>query len=555
MKANENYRYHVAEQHAKNLLELDENASTQVPSEDAKAHLLYALALEGQIVLGQTSRDRVAFVGVRGEKETEGWPMSVEDGAILEYETALELMDKNAPELMDEKARNERMRDDILAAMRLAGLYQKASRKTIDISEQLRKLIDSHKSIETQPAANRPDDPDPRSRNSAAEKDRFVAFLKAHRVAKRLADLYEGSRKNSDIATEVLDRLRDVHDTVEVRIARHSFFNGIGDPQTATADLEQAILLDPENLALILTAAENALRSNSAGTSDPHFWLDQVPRLSRDDPRVLTVQGMVEYTKQKYEAALASWRKGLLANPSDVGLSQRLALVLLELGRDEEAAKIVAQYRRLVASKTDPVLQFLEGIQDEHAGRFSRAIDSLESARGRLPESFQVHVHLILARCQEKQGDYAGAAKTYRAALGFDPKSLVLRQFYGRLLLATQPEEATKEFEQGLKFSPDQPALLISLAEARLQQQKLLPQRQRNWADFDAVFKRANAVSPSSIALDLLYAERLAAAARVDQAISFLREAVAKNPKVPSLRADWPTISAVRDGWTRHWRS
>ena len=68
-KANETYRYHAAEQHAKNLLELDENASTQSPSEDAKAHLLYALALEGQIVLGQTSRDRVAFVAVQGEKE------------------------------------------------------------------------------------------------------------------------------------------------------------------------------------------------------------------------------------------------------------------------------------------------------------------------------------------------------------------------------------------------------------------------------------------------------------------------------------------------------
>jgi len=27
---------------------------------------------------------------------------------------------------------------------------------------------------------------------------------------------------------------------------------------------------------------------------------------------------MVEYTEQKYEAALATWRKGLKANPSDM---------------------------------------------------------------------------------------------------------------------------------------------------------------------------------------------------------------------------------------------
>ena len=151
--AAKHYRYHVAELHAKNLLELlDEERLGQAPVEDANAHLLYALALEGQIVPGQTSGDRVAFVAVQreeneqGEKENEGWEVSVEDGAILEYENALELMDKNAPERMDEKARNERMRDDILAAMRLAGLYQKASRKTIDISEQLRKLIAPPKS-------------------------------------------------------------------------------------------------------------------------------------------------------------------------------------------------------------------------------------------------------------------------------------------------------------------------------------------------------------------------------------------------------------------------
>ena len=329
-----------------------------------------------------------------------------------------------------------------------------------------------------------------------------------------------------------------------MRTSRYSFFNSIGDSRSATAELEQAILLDPENLVLILTAAEYAMRLGSAGTAEPHFWLDQVPRLARNDLRVLTVQGLVEYSEQKYEEALATWRKGRKANPSDIGLSQRLALILLELGRDDEAATIVAEYRRLV-DKTDPVLRFLEAVQDEHVGRFSRAIESLESVRGRLPESFQTHVHLILARCQEKQGDPAGAAKTYRAALGFDPKSLVLRQFLGRLLLATQPAEAAREFEQGLVSNPNQPALLLSLAEARLQQQRELPQGQRNWADFDAVFKRAAAVVPSSIELVRLRAERLAAEARIDKAISFLQEVIAKlTEDVVKLRE---TVAKLRE--------
>ena len=376
VKVNNSLRYNAAELHAKNLLELDEKAPAQPFSEDAKAHLLYAVALEGQIVPGQTSRERVAFVAVRGEKGNEGWEVSVADGAILEYENALELnalklMDKKALECMDEKARNEQMRDFRVGAIRLAGLYQKASRKAPDVTEQLKKLIiDTYKPIETQPEANRPDDAGPKSKNSPVENETFVGFLRAHSAARRLADIYQGSRKNIDIAKEVLDRLLEVLDSVEVRTARFAFFNSIGDRRNATAELEQAILLDPEDLVLILMAAENAMRLGSVGTFEPHFWLDQVPRLSRDDPRVLTVQGMVEYTAQKSEAALATWRKGLVASPSDVGLSQRLALVLLELGRDEEAAKIIAQYRRLVVSKSDPVLQFLEGIRRRARGAF-----------------------------------------------------------------------------------------------------------------------------------------------------------------------------------------
>ena len=162
------------------------------------------MALEGQIVPGQTRSERVAFVGVRGEKENEGWKVSVEDGAILEYENALELMDKKALERMDEKARNERMRDDIVAAMRLAGLYQKASRKTTDITEQLKNLIEPPKS-KPKSKDSKGDDDKTDETFVAIDNETFVGFLKAHSAAKRLADLYQGSRKNTDIAKEVLD--------------------------------------------------------------------------------------------------------------------------------------------------------------------------------------------------------------------------------------------------------------------------------------------------------------------------------------------------------------
>ena len=96
-------------------------------------------------------------------------------------------------------------------------------------------------------------------------------------------------------------------DSVEVRSVRYTFFNSIGDSQAAAAELEQAVLLDPENLEIILMAAENTLRSGSGDTFEPHFWLDQVPRSSRNDPRVLMLQGMVEYPSK---STTRRWRPG-----------------------------------------------------------------------------------------------------------------------------------------------------------------------------------------------------------------------------------------------------
>jgi tetratricopeptide (TPR) repeat protein len=524
------YKYLTAQEHAYNLLK--ENAEAKTPIEKARAaevHQLYALALEGQIVRGET--ERKVPVTLRGEETSEHWTVTVEDGAILEFENALELQP-----------------GDVNTAWHLAGLYQKASRTNTDIVTELENLL------ETLPAGKRPKalddllkasssarrlaDLDPKSKNWPVVKETYIGLLKTHSAARRLADLYQGTRKNADIAEEVLDRLRAANDSVDVRRIRYAFFSILGNARAAAAELEEAILLDPENLDLVLLAAENARLSGSGGTYDPHFWLDQVPKSLRDNPRVLLVQGLIEYSEQNYEAALASWRKGLdQTNDADVGLlSRQLALVLLDLNRDDEAAKVIEQYRRLVPDPdTDPVLHFLEGIQDERAGRYSRAIERLERARDRLPQGLQTSVALTLARCQERQGDHAEAEKTYRTALRLDPSSVPLRQSLGRLLLDTQPQETIRELEQGLEFSRNHPGLLLNLAEARLQQQKALPPKQRNWADFDAVFNRAAAVVPSSLALTLLQAERLAADDRLAEAIKQLREAFERNPKSAEL--------------------
>ena len=166
--------------------------------------------------------------------------------------------------------------------------------------------------------------------------------------------------------------------------------------------MEEAILLDPENLTLILVAAENAIRLGP-GTR-PHFWLAQVPRSLRDDSRVLTVQGMVQYTEQNFKAGLATWRKGLDANPTDVGLRQRLALVLLDLGRDDEADTIIKRYRELVDNKKIRYSGSWRRSRTSTQGVSAPRSRNWRRCAGQLPESFQTHVHLILRVARRSRG-------------------------------------------------------------------------------------------------------------------------------------------------------
>jgi len=350
-----------------------------------------------------------------------------------------------------------------------------------------------------------------------------------------LAELYQ-KLKDPVAAKAVLDGLLKAYtNLVDVHRIRSVFFKNNGDIRAAADELDAAAKLAPGDLEIILMATENALRLDPGGIEEARRWLEKVPEQSRNDPRVFRMQGMVEYTMQDFDAAIRTWRKGLeLSNAANAELIQWIALTQLELGRDDEAATFVTQYRRLVGDE-DPILRLLEGMQDQHEGRYSRAIERLEWARARLPESQQPFVSQCLGDCQEKQGNLEEAEKMYRIALQLDPKSLILRRRLSRLLLARRPEEAAREIEQGLVSHPHQPDLLIALAQVKFREQRARAPERRNWSDFDEVIKRATAVVPQNTALILLHAERLALDAGLDQAAMFLKEVVEKTPQSPEL--------------------
>jgi tetratricopeptide (TPR) repeat protein len=429
-----NLRYYAAELRTDQLL--DPRARPRV--DDAEAHRLRGMALEGQIFAGQTIRN------VAGKPS-----IDLLQGAIEEYEAAL----KRDP-------------GDLVAAQHLAGLFQQ-------------------------------------------------------------------SRKDTAAALRVLDGLVKARpDSVEVRLYRHNFFKFIGNERAAADEMKEAVRLAPDNLLVILMAAEGALNGVAKDTAEARRWLDKIPETARNDLRVIKMRGIVAYSEGHTAEAIEIWRKGLeLVNGSDPDLHWQLANALLELGRDDEARSEVVQYQRFVDAN-DPILRFLQAIQDEHAGQYSRATERLESLRDqRGLENRQPMIRLALGRCQEKQGYRDDAEATYRSALQIAPNLLILRLSIIRILLATRPDEAVKEIEEGLAISPNNPALLVTLAEARLREQTTRPPNRRNWASFEAAFQRAAAAAPQSPAIDLVRAERVALDGAIDQAVTHLREAVRKAPR------------------------
>jgi cellulose synthase operon protein C len=315
-----------------------------------------------------------------------------------------------------------------------------------------------------------------------------------------------------------------------VRLVRYHFFKSIHENQAANDEIEAAVKLAPKDLSVILVAANDALQSNDKGVARARRWLDTIPENQRGDLRVLKMRGVIDVAEGHLEAAVDTWRKGLeQSDGSDPELSWHLAYALLQLGRDDEAGKLVSQYRRLVGD-ANPTLKFLEAIQDEHAGRFILAIESLQSARDKLGPELQEAVCLALGRCQEKQKDEAEAEKTYRAALQVAPNSTALRVALAHLLLAARPAEAEREIMSGLAAIPDDPALLVILAQAKLLEQMNRTPERRNWADFDAAFARAAAAAPHNPMLALMHSERLAKDGDLNRAVAFLKEAAGEDP-------------------------
>jgi tetratricopeptide (TPR) repeat protein len=365
-------------------------------------------------------------------------------------------------------------------------------------------------------------------------------------AADRLARLYQERLNDPARAEQVLaDLIKAVPNSVEARLNRHRLFVKIHKQAEAATELEEAAKLAHEGRQLVdvlVTSAEFALKRGDAEAARKH--LERVPEKFRENIQVLMIRGLIDFDAEQPDEAIDAWRRGLeVASGTDAEMTWWLAYALLQMNRVADAAPLIEQYQRF-ASDDAPLLRFLEALYDERSGRPARAVETLESIRQRIL-GFEGLIWLARGRCHEALWNEPRAIESYNHALSIDPSSVIARLAIAKLKLRKQPDDAVAEIDRGLRIDPENPALLIARAGARLQQEAIKPPKRRSWENFDRAWKDASEHTPNNAALALMWCDRLGLDGRDEEGVKFLEEAAAKSPRSAAVAI------ALADGFLR----
>lgn len=302
--------------------------------------------------------------------------------------------------------------------------------------------------------------------------------------------------------------------------------------------IKKAVEADPKDLLVRLAAADLAITNKRPAEAAAH--LQKVPEKDRKDFRYRTLEGIVALYENKAADAIESWSSGLkIAGGGDAELSWRLAFVLLQLGRVEEAEPLIGQFRRNVGLSADgeipPGALFLDGLKFLKSNQPREAIKTLEKAGLKMPPGLKPQFHYTLGQAAEAVRDEARAMDEYRQASLADPKLAAPRLARARLLSRSKPEEMAAELRRGLAEAGEDIGLLMALARIEIDNQRRLPREKRSTAAIDALLERGRKVAPGAPALAVVNADKLVLMGNPEAAVDALSKATAIDKTDPEL--------------------
>ncbi len=365
------------------------------------------------------------------------------------------------------------------------------------------------------------------------------------------ARLYHSLIGDTPKAVAVVQALVDGNPSAKALLAAAKVNSSIATDQTSEGKLDEArasqkraeeflkkgVAADPKDLQIRLTAAEVALGNKRPNEAARH--LENVQEEDRKDYRYRTLLGMVSLYENKTADAIENWKRGLIATEgNDADLSWRLAYVLLQLGRVDEAEELIAQYRRNYGGlETPSAAHYLEALKLLKLNQPLAAAAELEKGRSKVNDALKAQYFYMMGQAREAIRDDAQAMADYSTAIAADPKLTAPRLARIRLMQVASPDEAYAELQKGLTETGDDPQMLAVLAQMELRRQKALPEARRNWAELERILKLGRDAAPALAALAVVTAEALTAQGRTDEARDLLKRATSIDKTDPDLWA------------------
>jgi tetratricopeptide (TPR) repeat protein len=359
--------------------------------------------------------------------------------------------------------------------------------------------------------------------------------------AERLASLYRDRLEQPEKALRVLDHLVTVTEAdpkkhAAALLARSRHFAAVRRMADAEADLNRAARDDPSDPSVRMAAAEAALQRRDTAAARAH--LAAVEPAKRNELQAKVIEGMIDLVEQRPDDAIAAWKSGLvLTGGNNADLTWRLAQVLIETGRVDEAEPLITQYRRLVGGdEPDARYRYLRGMVLLKTNRPSEAIAELEAVRYKADRTLEPMLYYALGQAYEATRVPDKALDAYSRAAGQSKEWSAPWTAAARLQsTASRSSEAIDGLRKGLALNPDDPRLLTTLAQVLCREELKKAPAKRSWGEVERVLAQASKVAPGSPELALIRSDYLTATGRPDDALATLEAATKLNPRSPEV--------------------
>lgn len=322
--------------------------------------------------------------------------------------------------------------------------------------------------------------------------------------------------------------------------------------QEAKADLELALQKGPNNLDVLLAAAQFALDEKDLPTAKR--YLEQANKLFPNDLRVQ--QGLADlYRAQNDPVKYRQYQEKAFAQASDPLALIKVAEAQLSTGDVEAVRKTIRQMRQ--AGYRPELLDFFEGRILLAQGKLREGVAALERLRPKVvawPE-FALQIDMYLGACYEQLRLPDRQLEAYRRALGEDPSLVPARIGYAGALFRTgkfrQALDEYRKLQQSMGVEPflKSAPLRTTLFQLLLIRTAQLPEKQRDWKEAEDLLAKAEKLGTmDEIQRALMRAELLVKKGQFAQARELVAAAHKNHPKDFGLWTSLATATALEEG-------